>query len=175
MAIKGLRKIEADIIRLKATAAAEAGIVVRYSDTVDADTNLPKVQAATSGDSKVVGILGDKVIARPAEAEDSTDTQLAGIKSDWIFTDAQPLFQEEGLRFVDEEVFIIRKGMIRTDRIARGQVPSGGLLAWAAEAGDLGAGTVGSGAPIGTWQSATDSAGFAELYVDTVLVGQLTP
>lgn len=172
MAIKGLRKIEADIIRLKATAAAEAGILVRYSDTVDAKTGLPKVSAATSGDSKVVGLLGDKVIARPAQAEDSSDTQLAGIKSDWIFSEAQPMFQEEGLRFVDEEVFIIRRGMVRTDQLARGAVPSGGLLAWAAEGGTVGAAVTGSGAPIGTWQSASDTAGFAELYVDTVLARQ---
>lgn len=173
MAIKGLRKIEADVIRHKATAAAEAGIVVRHSDTVDSDTGLPKVSAATSGNSKVIGILLDKVIARPAEAEDSTDVALKGIRSDWVFTAAQPLFQEEGLRFVDEEVAIMRKGLISTNRIARGQVPSGGLFAWAAEGGDIGAGATGSGTPIGVWQSATGTDGYAQLYVDCPAVSLL--
>lgn len=164
MAIKGLRKIEADVIRHKAGEAMEAGIVVRHSDTVDSDTGLPKVVAATSGNAKVIGVLLDKVIARPAEAEDSSDNQLAGIKSDYVFTSAQPLFREEGLRFVDEEVGIMRKGLISTDRIVSGAVPSGGLLAYAGAAGSIG--TTASGTPIGVWQSATGSDGYAQLYVD---------
>jgi hypothetical protein len=164
MALKGIRKIEADVIRLKANQVMEAGIVVRYSDTVDADTNLPKVIPAESGNAKVVGILGDKVIARPAEAEDGDTQQLQGIKSDWIFTEAQPLFQEEGLRFVDEEVFIIRKGLVTTDRIAADTTPSGGLLAYPSTSGLLT--SVASGQPVGVWQSASTSDGFAELYVD---------
>ena len=162
MAIKGLRKIEADVIRHKAGEVMEAGIVVRHGDTVDADTGLTKVITATSGNAKVIGIILDKVIARPAEAEDSSETQLAGIKSDWIFSEAQPLFQEEGLRFVDEEVGIMRKGLISTDELEG--VPSGGLLAYAGNTGKVG--TVASGTPIGVWQSATGTNGFAELYVD---------
>jgi len=164
MAIKGLRKIEADVIRHKAGEVMEAGIVVRHSDTVDSDTGLPKVTAASSGNAKVIGVLLDKVIARPAEAEDSSDNQLAGIKSDYVFTSAQPLFREEGLRFVDEEVGIMRKGLISTNEIKSGEVPSGGLLAYASTSGKVG--TTASGTPIGVWQSATGTDGYAQLYVD---------
>ncbi len=164
MAIRGLRKIEADVIRHKAGQAMEAGIVVRHSDTVDSDTGLPKVSPAESGNAKVIGVLLDKVIARPAEAEDSSDTQLAGIKSDYVFVSAQPLFREEGLRFVDEEVGIMRKGLISTNEIAAGAVPSGGLLAYASTSGKVG--TTASGTPIGVWQSATGTDGYAQLYVD---------
>lgn len=166
MAIKGLRKIEADVIRHKAGEVMEAGIVVRHSDTVDSDTNLPKVIAAESGNAKVIGVLLDKVIARPAEAEDSTNDQLAGIKSDWVFTSAQPLFREEGLRFVDEEVGIMRKGLITTNEILAGDASavSGGLLAYASTSGKLG--TTASGTPVGVWQSATGTDGYAQLYVD---------
>ncbi len=170
MAIKGLRKIEADVIRHKANQAMEAGIVVRHALGVayDADSLLIPCGPATSGDSTVLGILLDKVIARPAEAEDSSDSQLKGIISDWIFTAAQPLFQEEGLRFVNEEVAIMRKGLISTNRIETASTPSGGMLAWAGTAGDLSAkaASAGSGTPIGVWQSVKDSDGYAQLYVD---------
>lgn len=168
MAIRGLRKIEADVIRHKASAAMEAGIVVRFQlgGSVDADSLLQAVGPATSGDANVLGILLDKVIARPAEAEDSSDSQLKGIKSDWVFTAATPLFQEEGLRFVEEEVAIMRKGLITTNRVETGSTPSGGMLAWAGLAGDISAGSQASGTPIGVWQSAKDSDGYAQLYVD---------
>ena len=175
MAIRGLRKIEADVIRHKASAAMEAGIVVGFQlgGTVDTDSLLQYVAPATSGGASVLGILLDKVIARPAEAEDSSDTALKGIKSDWIFTEAQPLFQEEGLRFVGEEVAIMRKGLITTNRIESGQTPSGGLYAWCATGGDLSAGATGSGTPIGVWQTAKDTDGYAQLYVDCPAVSVL--
>ena len=168
MAIRGLRKIEADVIRHKGNAVMEAGIVVKVALGVasDADSLLIPCDPATSGDSKTLGILLDKVIARPAEAEDSSDSQLQGIISEWVFTAAQPLFQEEGLRFVGEEVAIMRKGLITTNRIEAGLTPSGGMLAWAGLAGDLSAGSQASGTPIGVWQSVKDADGFAQLYVD---------
>lgn len=170
MAIRGLRKIEADVIRHKADEAMEAGIVVKHALGVaaDADSLLIPCEPATSGDAKTLGILLDKVIARPAEAEDSSDAQLAGIKSDWIFTVAQPLFQEEGLRFVGEEVAIMRKGLISTNRIESASTPSGGMLAYAGATGDLSArnDVAGSGTPIGVWQTTADSDGYAQLYVD---------
>ena len=172
MAIRGLRKIEADVIRHKANQAMEAGIVVKHAlgVAVDADSLLIPCEPATSGDAKVLGILLDKVIARPAEAEDSTDAQLKGIHSDWVFTASNPLFQEEGLRFVDEEVAIMRKGLITTNRIESASTPSGGMLAWAGLAGDLSAAGTGSGTPIGVWQSTADSDGYAQLYVDVSFV-----
>jgi len=173
MAIRGLRKIEADVIRHKANEAMEAGIVVRHALGVAADTDslLIPCAPATSGDGTVIGILLDKVIARPAEAEDSSDTKLKGIISDWVFTEAQPLFQEEGLRFVNEEVGIMRKGLITTDRIVAGQVPSGGVYAWAGAGGSLR--VTGSGTPIGVWQSTMDADGYAQLYVDCPAVSVL--
>lgn len=171
MAIRGLRKIEADVIRHKGNAVMEAGIVVKMALGVasDADSLLIPCDAATSGDSKTLGILLDKVITRPAEAEDSSDAQLKGIISDWIFTDAQPLFQEEGLRFVGEEVGIMRKGLIMTNCIENTSNPSGGMFAYAGDAGDLTARdgpVVGPDTPIGVWQSPKDSDGYAQLYVD---------
>ncbi len=168
MAIRGLRKIEADLIRHKAAGAMEAGIVVRMQlgATPDAASLLQAVTGATSGDATTLGILLDKVIARPAEAEDSSDAQLKGIHSDWVFTSATPLFQEEGLRFVGEEVAIMRKGLITTNRVEAGSTPSGGLLAWAGVAGDLSASSQASGTPVGVWQTAKDTDGYAQLYVD---------
>ena len=170
MAIRGLRKIEADVIRHKGNEVMEAGIVVRHAFGVasDADSLLIPCEAATSGDATTLGILLDKVIARPAEAEDSSDAQLQGIISDWVFTAAQPLFQEEGLRFVNEEVAIMRKGLITTNRIESASTPSGGMLAYAGLAGDLSArnNVTGSGTPIGVWQSVKDTDGYAQLYVD---------
>jgi hypothetical protein len=170
MAIRGVRKIEADVIRHQGNAAMEAGIVVKMALGVaaDGDSLLIPCDACTSGDSKTLGILLDKVIARPAEAEDSTDSKLKGIISDWVFTAAQPLFQEEGLRFVNEEVAIMRRGLITTNRIETASTPSGGMLAYAGAAGDLSArnDVLGSGTPIGVWQSAKDSDGYAQLYVN---------
>jgi len=170
MAIRGVRKIEADVIRHKANAAMEAGIVVGMALGVaaDADSLLVPCVAATSGNRYTLGILLDKVIARPAEAEDSSDSKLKGIISDWVFTSAQPFFQEEGLRFVGEEVGIMRKGLITTNRIESASTPSGGMWAYAGAGGDLSARNdlTGSGTPIGRWQSAKDSDGYAQLYVD---------
>lgn len=173
MAIRGLRKIEADVIRHKAAGAMEAGIVVRMRLGVaaDADSLLPAVTGAASGDAYTLGVLLDKVIARPAEAEDSSDIRLKGIHSDWVFSAATPLFQEEGLRYVGEEVGIMRKGLITTNRVELGSTPSGGMLAWAGAAGDISAGSQTSGNPVGVWQSAKDTDGYAQLYVD---VGALT-
>ena len=168
MAIKGLRKIEADVIRHKAASAMEAGIAVglQLGGAVDSDSLLQAVAPATSGNSTVLGVLLDKVIARPAEAEDSSETNFAGIKSDWVFSAAQPLFQEEGLRFVDEEVAIMRKGLITTNEIVAGDAASvsGGVLAYPGTDGKIG--TTASGTPIGVWQSATGTDGYAQLYVD---------
>ena len=171
MAIRGLRKIEADVIRHKAAGAMEAGIVVRMQlgAAADADSLLSAVTGATSGNSFTLGILLDKVIARPAEAEDSTDSKLKGIISDWVFSAAQPLFQEEGLRFVGEEVAIMRKGLITTNRIEAAATPSGGLYAWCGKSGDITAGANGSGVAIGIWQTAKDTDGYAQLYVDVGL------
>jgi hypothetical protein len=78
------------------------------------------------------------------------------------------LFQEEGLRFVNEEVAIMRRGLITTNRIETASTPSGGMLAYAGAAGDLSArnDVLGSGTPIGVWQSAKDSDGYAQLYVN---------
>jgi hypothetical protein len=168
MAIRGLRKIEADVIRHKAAQAMNAGIVVGFQlgGTVDADSLLQAVAPAESGDGSVLGILLDEVIARPAEAEDSTDIRLKGIRSDWVFSEATPLFQEAGKRYVDEEVAIMRKGLITTDRVYTGATPSGGLYAFAMTNGLITAGATGSGTPIGVWQSAKDSDGYAQLYVD---------
>jgi len=169
MAIRGLRKIEADVIRHKGNQAMNAGIVVARALGVasDADSRLIPVVPATSGDSTVVGILLDEVVARPAEAEDSTSSQLQGIKSDWIFTAATPLFQEAGNRYVGEEVGIMRRGLITTDRIQG--TPSGGVPAWATVNGYISAGTTGLGYPVGVWQTTTDSDGYAELYFDAAL------
>lgn len=164
MAIRGLRRVESDMIRAEGGEAMSAGIAVRYNETVDADSNVPQVIAATSGNAKVVGILLDTVIARPAEAEDSSDSTLNGIVSDWIFTDATPLFQEAGNRYVGEEVAVLRRGLITTDRIQG--TPSGGALAWVTVNGHISAGSTGLGQPIGVWQSAATSDGYAELYVN---------
>ena len=173
MAIRGLRKIEADVIRHKASAAMSAGIVVGFQlgGAVDADSLLQAVGPATSGDASVLGILLDEVIARPAEAEDSTDVRLKGIRSDWVFSSATPLFQEAGKRYVDEEVAIMRKGLITTNMIVAGQTPSGGVYAWAGANGYLR--VTGSGTPIGVWQTAKDSDGYAQVYVDCPAVNLL--
>lgn len=175
MAIRGLRKIEADVIRHKASAAMSAGIVVGFQlgGAVDADSLLQAVGPCASGDGTTLGILLDEVIARPAEAEDSTDVRLKGIRSDWVFSEATPLFQEAGKRFVDEEVAIMRKGLITTNMIEAGQTPSGGLYAWCGTSGYLSAGGTGSGTPIGVWQTAKDSDGYAQLYVDCPAVNLL--
>ena len=175
MAIRGLRKIEADVIRHKAAQAMTEGILVGFQlgGSVDADSLLQEVAPVTSGGASVLGILLDTVIARPAEAEDSTDIKLKGIRSDWVFSEATPLFQEAGKRYVGEEVAIMRKGLITVDTIEAGQTPSGGLYAWAATAGKLSAGATGSGTPVGVWQSAKDSDGFAQLYLDCPAVGLL--
>jgi len=177
MAIRGLRKIEADVIRHKAYAAMTEGSVVGFMVGVAADTSslLRSAYYATSGNATVLGILLDKVVARPAEAEDSSDATLAGIKSDWIFTAATPLFQEAGDRFVGEEVGIMRKGLITVNTIARGATPSGGLYAWAAEGGTISAGATGSGTPIGVWQTAADSDSYAQLYLDVGMAPSVLP
>ena len=60
----------------------------------------------------------------------------------------------------------MRKGLITTDRIETLATPSGGVLAWAGIGGTLSAGSTGSGTPIGVWQTAKDSDGYAQLYVD---------
>jgi hypothetical protein len=175
MAIRGLRKIEADVIRHKASAAMNAGIVVGFQlgGTVDADSLLQAVGPCESGGASVLGILLDEVIARPAEAEDSSDIRLKGIRSDWVFSEATPLFQEAGKRYVDEEVAIMRKGLITTDRIYSGATPSGGLYAFCMTNGMITAGATGSGTPIGVWQTAADADGYAQLYVDCPAVGLL--
>ncbi len=173
MAIRGLRKIEADVIRHKASAAMNAGILVGFQlgGAVDADSLLQAVGPATSGDNSVLGILLDEVVARPALAEDSADVQLKGIHSSHIYSEATPLFQEAGKRFVDEEVAIMRKGLITTDRIISGQTPSGGVYAWAGAGGLLR--STGSGTPVGVWQTAKDSDGYAQLYLDCPAVSIL--
>ena len=175
MAIRGLRKIEADVIRHKASAAMSAGILVGFQlgGTVDADSLLQAVGPATSGDASVLGILLDEVIARPAQAEDSTDVRLKGIRSDWVFSSATPLFQEAGKRFVNEEVAIMRKGLITINMIESASTPSGGLYAWAGTAGSLSASATGSGTPIGVWQTAKDDDGYAQLYIDCPAVSLL--
>lgn len=177
MAIRGLRKIEADVIRHKSYAAMEEGTVVGFKIGVAADATslLQSVYYATSGDAFTLGVLLDKVVARPAEAEDSTDATLKGIKSDWIFTSATPLFQEAGDRYVGEEVGIMRKGLITTDRVARGATPSGGLYAWCAESGTMSAGSSGSGVPIGVWQTAKDGDGYAQLYLSVGYAPTILP
>lgn len=167
MAIQGLRKIIDDVCRNIAGQAMEAGLAVRVNDTVDADSGLPNVVPATSGSAKLVGILLDTVVARPAEAEDSTSAGFAGIHSDYVFTEATPLFQEAGNRFVGEEVAIMRQGLIRISNFQG--TPSGGLLAFVTVNGYVTAHPAGTGIgqPIGVWQSATGTDGYAELYVNT--------
>jgi len=165
MAIRGLRKIDADIIRLEANEALSAGMSVEYADAAGVnDTTLRRVEKVdSSGTANFVGIVLDRVIAKPALAQDSSDADKAGIHSDWVFTEATPLFQEEGVRYVGEEVAIMRKGYISTDQIPAGQTPSGGLLAYAQPNGLVG--TTASGYVIGQWQSSADSDGYCELYV----------
>jgi hypothetical protein len=169
MAIRGLRMIEADVNRHKGNEAMSAGICVARGLGLasDADSRLIAVVPATSGDATVVGILLDDVIARPAEAEASASANLAGIKSDWIFTSATPLFQEAGNRYVNEEVAIMRRGLITTNMIQG--TPSGGMQAWATVNGYISAGATGLGYPVGTWQTTVDSDGYAELYFDAAL------
>jgi hypothetical protein len=170
MALKGTRKVEADLVRARANEAMEAGELVRWVDgKVDTSTNLRYVEPQGSGvdlatKQRTVGILGDKVIAKPALAKDSSDADFAGIYSEWVFTEATPLFQEEGVRFVDEPVYIIRKGLVTTDRIHANSTPSGGMLAYAYPIGALG--VLPSGVLVGTWQTSKDTDGYAELYVD---------
>jgi hypothetical protein len=170
MALKGTRKVEADLIRARANEAMEAGELVRWVDgKVDTATNLRYVEPMESGHAiavkqRVVGILGDKVIAKPALAKDSSDADFAGIYSEWAFTEATPLFQEEGTRFVDEPVYVIRKGLVKTDRIHANSTPSGGMLAYAYPDGLMG--VLPSGVLVGTWQTSEDTDGYAELYVD---------
>jgi hypothetical protein len=166
MAIRGIRRIEADVPRHKANQAMNAGICVSRGLGLasDADTRLIAVVPSTSGDATVVGILLDEVVARPAEAEDSTNSTLQGIKSDWIFTASTPLFQEAGNRYVGEEVGIMRRGLITTDRIQG--TPSGGMRAWSTVNGYLSAGATGLGMPVGVWQTTVDADGYAEIYFD---------
>lgn len=167
MALRGLRKIEADVIRHKAGQAMEEGICVRHGDTVDSDTGLPKLVPAESGNAKVVGILGDKVIAKPTVARSGSTNQLKGIFDQDVYSSATPLFQEAGDRYVDEEVFVIRRGLVTTDRIHQAATPSGGLLAYTTTSGYLTSSDVASsGEPVGVWQSTKDSDGYAQLYVD---------
>lgn len=168
MGIKGLRNVESYMIRAEGGAAMSPGIAVRYNNTVDGDSNVPQVIAATSGGAKCVGILLDNVIARPAEAEDSTDVALAGIIGDWAFTSATPLFQEAGDRYVGEEVSVMRRGLISTNMLQG--TPSGGLLAFVTVNGYITAHAAGTGIgqPIGVWQSATGTDGYAQLYVNFI-------
>jgi len=167
MALRGLRKVVEDFIRAKAAEAMSAGAAVRWGDAVDSDTRLNKLFLATSGNAKFVGIVGDRVIAKPTLAQASSDSQIAGIRSDWVFTEATPLFQEEGVRYVGEEVFVIRRGYLATNLIPAGQTPSGGVLAYAQPNGYVG--TTASGLPIGVWQTSKDSDGYAELYLNPQL------
>jgi hypothetical protein len=169
MALRGLRKIEADVNRHKGNQAMSAGICVARALGVaaDADSLLIPVVPATSGCAEVVGILLDEVVARPAEAEDGSTGQLQGIKSDWIFTAATPLFQEAGNRYVNEEVAIMRRGLITTNMIQG--TPSGGVQAWSTVNGYLSAGATGLGYPVGVWQTTADADGYAELYFDAAL------
>ena len=170
MALKGIRKVEADLVRARANEAMEAGEVVKWVDgKVDATSLYRYVEPMTSGTtnavkSQIVGILGDKVIAKPALAKDSADADFAGIYSEWVFTEATPLFQEEGVRFVDEPVYIIRRGLVTTDRIHANATPSGGVSAYAVGAGLIH--TDASGVHIGTFQTSADTDGYAELYLD---------
>ena len=67
----------------------------------------------------------------------------------------------------------MRKGLITINTIESASTPSGGLYAWAGTGGNLSASATGSGTPIGVWQSAKDSDGYAQLYVDCAAVNLL--